>query len=68
MITLNQSINGLIGVIIFKRTMTNISFNITYLQDNYLGTYVSMNKFRDRYTNGSCVDIFMHPVFSFESK
>ena len=24
--------------------MTNISFNITYLQDNYLGTYVSMNK------------------------
>ena len=25
--------------------MTNISFNITYLQDNYLGTYVSMNKF-----------------------
>ena len=31
--------------IIFKRTMTNISFNITYLQDNNLGTYVSMNKF-----------------------
>ena len=29
----------------FKRTMTNISFNITYLQDNYLRTYVSMNKF-----------------------
>ena len=25
--------------------MTNIHFNITYLQDNYLGTYVSMNKF-----------------------
>ena len=25
--------------------MTNISFNITYLQDNYLGPYVSMNKF-----------------------
>ena len=25
--------------------MTNISFNITYLQDNYLGTYLSMNKF-----------------------
>ena len=25
--------------------MTNISFNITYLQDNYLGTYVSMNEF-----------------------
>ena len=44
-ITLKRSINGLIGVIIFKRTMTNISFNITYLQDNYLGTYVSMNLF-----------------------
>ena len=29
----------------FKRTMTNISFNITYLQDNYLGTFVSMIKF-----------------------
>ena len=28
----------------FKRTMTNINFNITYLQDNYLGTSVSMNK------------------------
>ena len=28
----------------FKRTMTNISFNITCLQDNYLVTYVSMNK------------------------
>ena len=27
------------------RTMTNISFNTTYLQDNYLGTYVSMNNF-----------------------
>ena len=25
--------------------MTNISFNITYLQDSYIGTYVSMNKF-----------------------
>ena len=25
--------------------MTNISFKITYLQDNYLGTYVSMNNF-----------------------
>ena len=25
--------------------MTNISFNSTYLQDNYLGTYVSMIKF-----------------------
>ena len=25
--------------------MTNISLSITYLQDNYLGTYVSMNKF-----------------------
>ena len=24
--------------------MTNISFNITLLQDNYLGTYVSMYK------------------------
>ena len=44
-ITLKRSITGLISVIIFKRTMTNISFNITYLQDNYLGTYVSMNKF-----------------------
>ena len=29
----------------FKRRMTNISFNITYLQDNYLGTSLSMNKF-----------------------
>ena len=45
MITLKPSINGMISVIIFKRTMTNISFNITYLQDNYLGTYVSMNEF-----------------------
>ena len=27
----------------FMRTMTNISYNITYLQDNYLGTYLSMN-------------------------
>ena len=45
MITLKQSINGLISVIIFKRTMTNISFNITFLQDNYLGTYVSMDDF-----------------------
>ena len=44
-ITLKRSINGLISVIIFKRTMAIISFNITYLQDNYLGTYVSMNKF-----------------------
>ena len=44
-ITLKRSINGLISVIIFKRTMTNICFYITYLQDNYLGTYVSMNKF-----------------------
>ena len=44
-ITLNRRINGLISVIIFKRTMTNISFNITCLQDNYQGTYVSMNKF-----------------------
>ena len=42
---MKPSINGLISVIIFKRTMTNISFNITYLQDNYLGTYVSMNEF-----------------------
>ena len=25
--------------------MTNISFNITFLQDNYLGTYVSMDDF-----------------------
>ena len=33
------------SVIIFKRTMTNISFNITYLQDNYLRTYMSMNEF-----------------------
>ena len=45
MITLKQSINGLISVIIFKRMMTNISFNITFLQDNYLGTYVSMDDF-----------------------
>ena len=44
-ITLNRRINGLIGVIILKTTMTNITFNITYLQDNYLGTYASMNKF-----------------------
>ena len=29
----------------FKRTKTNISFNITYIQNNYLGTYVSMNEF-----------------------
>ena len=29
----------------FKRMMTNISLNITYLQDNYLGTYVSTNNF-----------------------
>ena len=45
MITLKRSINGLISVIIFKRTMSYISFNFTYLQDNYLGTYVSMNTF-----------------------
>ena len=44
-IILKRSINGLISVITFKRTMTNISFDITYLQDNYLGTYVSMNTF-----------------------
>ena len=44
-ITLKRSIHGLISVIIFKRAMTNISFNITYLRDNYLGTYVSMDKF-----------------------
>ena len=44
-ITLKRSINWLISVIIFKRTTTNISFIITYLQDNYLGTYKSMNKF-----------------------
>ena len=44
-ITLKRSINGLISVIIFKRTMTNISFNIAYLQDKYLGYYVSMNSF-----------------------
>ena len=43
-ITLKRSINGLISVIIFKRMMTNISFNITNLQDNYLCTKVSMNK------------------------
>ena len=42
---MKPSINGLISVTIFKRTMTNISFNITYLQDNFLGTYVSMNEF-----------------------
>ena len=36
---------NVISFLVFKRTMTNISFNITYLQDNYLGTYVSMNKF-----------------------
>ena len=29
----------------FKRTMTNISFDITYIQDNHMGTYVSMNNF-----------------------
>ena len=45
MITLKESINGLISVIIFKSSMTNISFNITFLQDNYLGTCVSMNDF-----------------------
>ena len=45
MTTLKRSTNGLISVIIFKRTMTIISFNITYLQDNYLGTYVSLNNF-----------------------
>ena len=45
MITWKQSINGLISVTIFKRARTNISFNITYLQDNYLGTYVSIYKF-----------------------
>ena len=28
-----------------KRTMTNISFNITNLQGSYLGISVSMNKF-----------------------
>ena len=44
-ITLKRSINGLISVIIFKRTMTNISLIITYLQDSYLGTYVSMISF-----------------------
>ena len=67
-ITLNRRINELIRVIIFKRTMINISFNITCLQDNYLGTYVSLNKFVTDTQNGCCVDIFMHPVFSFESK
>ena len=44
-ITLKRSINGLINVIYSKRTMTNISFNITYLQGSYLGISVSMNKF-----------------------
>ena len=67
-ITLNRSINGLIGVIIFKRTMTNISFNITYLQDNYLGTYVCMNKFVTDTQMVAVLTYFMHPVFSFESK
>ena len=43
MIALKRNINGLISVIIFKRTMINISFNITNLQDNYLATYVSIN-------------------------
>ena len=42
---IERSINVLISVIIYKRTMTNISFNITYLQVNYLGTDVSVNKF-----------------------
>ena len=45
-----------------------ISFNITYLQDNYLGTYVSMKKFMTDTQMGCYIDIFMHPVFSFESK
>ena len=44
-ITLKRTINGLISIINSNITMTIISFNITYLQDNYLGTYVSMNKF-----------------------
>ena len=44
-ITLKRSINGLINVIYSKRTMTNISFNITYLQGSYLGISVSINKF-----------------------
>ena len=29
----------------FMRTMTNITLNITYLQDNYLVTYGSMTEF-----------------------
>ena len=52
----------------FKRTMTKISFNITYLQDSYLGTYVSMNEFMTDTQMSCCIDICMHPVFSFESK
>ena len=39
-----SQISGLISVISFKRTIKNISYNITNLQDNYLGTYVSMGK------------------------
>ena len=52
----------------FKENVVKYQFNITYLQDNYLGTYESTNKFMTRHTNSCCVDIFMHPVFSFESK
>ena len=44
-ITLKRSIDVLNSVIIFKSTITNNKFNITYLQDSYLGTYVSMNSF-----------------------
>ena len=63
--SLERSVNGLISVILFKTTITNITFNITNLQDNYLGTYVSMSKFAT-YANGCCVDIFMYPVYFLE--
>ena len=43
-ISLKRSMNGLISVIIFKKTIPNISFYVTKLQDNYLGTNVSMSK------------------------
>ena len=67
-ITLKRSINGLISVIIFKRTTTNICLNIIYLQDNYLGTYVSINKFMTDTQMAAVLTYLCTLCFLFESK
>ena len=67
MISLKHSVNGLISVIIFKRTITNISFNITNLKgDNYLGTNVRVSKIMTSMPMAVVLNIYAPCVFFLE--